>query len=167
MLFWWHLTGKVGLALLLLMPLFCGLQVLYKRRQTNPWRTLRCQSGVNTLVNETMNGSSIIQLTIRKKSVLQQFDQVAGQMRASGWPDCLGRLRHFMDLDRITQILSCASILTFIGYQFLAGNSDVTARSPLSLYQLCDHPLWLAGMLVRSCPIFNGPRPQGGGSWNC
>ena len=147
------LDWKVGLALLLLMPLFYGLQVLYKKATDKPMKDFYdARSEVNTLVNETMNGSSIIQLYHQEESVLQQFDQVAGQMRAADDRIVLVDSAASWTLTELLKYSVIASILTFIGYQFLAGNRDVTAGRLFLYINYVTTLFDLLGMLVRQLP---------------
>lgn len=147
------LDWKVGLALLLLMPLFYGLQVLYKKATDKPMKDFYdARSEVNTLVNETMNGSSIIQLYHQEDSVLQQFDQVAGQMRAADDRIVLVDSAASWTLTELLKYSVIASILTFIGYQFIAGNRDVTAGRLFLYINYVTTLFDLLGMLVRQLP---------------
>lgn len=143
----------VGLVLLLLMPIFYGLQVLYKKATDKPMKDFyKARSDVNTQVNETMNGASIIQLYQQEEAVLNQFDQVAGKMRAADDRIVLIDSAASWTLTELLKYTVIAGILTFIGYQFLGGNLGVTAGRLFIYINYVTTLFDLLGMLVRQLP---------------
>ena len=143
----------VGLVLLLLMPIFYGLQVLYKKATDKPMKDFyEARSDVNTQVNETMNGASIIQLYQQEEAVLNQFDQVAGKMRAADDRIVLIDSAASWTLTELLKYTVIAGILTFIGYQFLGGNLGVTAGRLFIYINYVTTLFDLLGMLVRQLP---------------
>lgn len=157
------LDWKLGLALLMLVPVFYGLQVLYKKSTDKPMKDFYdARSEVNTLVNETMNGSSIIQLYHQEKNVLNQFDQVAGKMRAADNRIVLVDSAASWTLTELFKYTVIACMLTFIGYQFLGGKAGVTAGRLFIYINYVTTLFDLLGMLVRQLP--NIQRSQATGS---
>lgn len=147
------LDVKVGLILLLLMPIFYGLQVLYKKATDKPMKDFYdARSDVNTLVNETMSGASIIQLYHQEEEVLKNFDQVAGKMRAADDRVVLVDSVASWTLTELLKYTVIAGILTFIGYQFLGGNLGVTAGQLFIYINYITTLFDLLGMLVRQLP---------------
>ena len=143
----------VGIALLLLMPVFYGLQILYKKLTDQPMKDFYdARSELNTQVNETMNGASIIQLYHQEEAVLGQFDQIASKMRAADNRIVLVDSAASWTLTELLKYTVIAAILTVIGMQFLGGNTGVTAGR-LFLYMNYVTTLFdLLGMLVRQLP---------------
>lgn len=144
---------KVGLALLLLMPLFYGIQVLYKKGTDQPMKDFYdARSEVNTLVNETMNGASIIQLYHQEDGILANFDQVAGKMRSADDRIVLVESITSWNMTELLKYSVIAAILTFVGYQFLAGNSGITAGQLFIYINYVTTLFDLLGRLVRLLP---------------
>ncbi len=55
--------------MLLLIPLYIGIQFAYKKMTDKPMKDFYdARSDVNTQVNETMNGASLIQLLDKKSA---------------------------------------------------------------------------------------------------
>ncbi len=144
---------KVGMALLLLVPIFYGLQVLYKKATDKPMKDFYdARSEVNTQVNETMNGASIIQLYHQEGSVLENFDKVASQMRNADNRIVLVDSAASWTLTELLKYTVIAGVLTFIGYQFLGGNLSVTAGRLFIYINYVTTLFDLLGMLVRQLP---------------
>ncbi|MGF0070496.1 ABC transporter ATP-binding protein [Streptococcus orisratti] len=144
---------KVGMALLLLVPVFYGLQVLYKKATDKPMKDFYdARSEVNTQVNETMNGASIIQLYHQEGSVLENFDKVASQMRNADNRIVLVDSAASWTLTELLKYTVIAGVLTFIGYQFLGGNLSVTAGRLFIYINYVTTLFDLLGMLVRQLP---------------
>lgn len=143
----------VGLGLLLLMPIFYGLQVIYKKATDKPMKDFYdARSEVNTLVNETMNGASIIQLYHQEDGVLANFDQVASKMRAADDKIILVDSAASWTLTELLKYSIIAGVLTFIGYQFLGGNLGITAGRLFIYINYITTLFDLLGMLVRQLP---------------
>ena len=143
----------VGIALLLLMPVFYGLQILYKRLTDKPMKDFYdARSELNTQVNETMNGASIIQLYHQEEAVLGEFDQIASKMRAADDRIVLVDSAASWTLTELLKYTVIAGILTVIGMQFLGGNTDVTAGRLFLYINYVTTLFDLLGMLVRQLP---------------
>ena len=77
------------------------------------------RSDVNTQVNETMNGASLIQLFGQEERSMQEFEATADKMRCADnkmiWAQSLAT----WNLSGFLQNLVITGILTVVGYQFL------------------------------------------------
>lgn len=143
----------VGLALLLLVPVFYGLQILYKKLTDKPMKDFYdARSELNTQVNETMNGASIIQLYHQEEAVLGEFDKIASKMRAADDQIVLVDSAASWTLTELLKYTVIAGILTVIGMQFLAGNTGITAGRLFLYINYVTTLFDLLGMLVRQLP---------------
>lgn len=143
----------LGLVLLLLIPLFYSIQILYKNLTDKPMKDFyAARSEVNTLVNETMNGASIIQLYHQEEEVLNNFEQVAGKMQGADDRIVFVDSVASWTLTELLKYTVVAGILTFIGYQFLGGNLSMTAGRLFLYINYVTTLFDLLGMLVRQLP---------------
>lgn len=143
----------LGLALLVLLPLFYGIQVVYKRLTDQPIKAFyEARSQVNTQVNEVMNGISMIQLYGQQETMTREFEATAnGLLRAdqrliwaqsvAGWP-----------LTELVRNAVVALVLALVGHQFLAQDSHLSVGQ-LFLYLNYLLDLFdIMGMLTRRFP---------------
>ncbi len=64
-----YMNRSLGWLMLLLIPLYIGIQFAYKKMTDKPMKDFYdARSDVNTQVNETMNGASLIQLLDKKSA---------------------------------------------------------------------------------------------------
>lgn len=143
----------LGAVLLVLLPAFYGLQVIYKRLTDKPMKDFYdARSEVNTQVNEIMNGASLIQLYGQEEAVLAEFDQTAIKMKnadnriiwamsIASWP-----------LSEFVKNMVVAAILTIVGMQFLSGHSALTAGRLFVYLNYVIDLFDFMGMLVRQFP---------------
>ncbi|MGT2910477.1 ABC transporter ATP-binding protein [Streptococcus cameli] len=143
----------VGASLLVLVPIFFGLQIIYKRLTDQPMKDYYdARSEVNTQVNETMNGSTIIQLFHQEEAVLKQFYQVAHKMMAADKRIVLVDSAASWTLTELLKYLVISGILTVIGYQFLGQEAGITAGRLFLYINYVTTLFDLLGMLVRQLP---------------
>ncbi|MGC4387813.1 ABC transporter transmembrane domain-containing protein, partial [Streptococcus suis] len=101
---------------------YIGIQFAYKKMTDKPMKDFYdARSDVNTQVNETMNGASLIQLFGQEERIMKEFEVTADKMRRADnkiiWAQSLAT----WNLSGFLQNLVIAAILTVVGYQFLAG----------------------------------------------
>ncbi|MGT2950600.1 ABC transporter ATP-binding protein [Streptococcus cuniculi] len=123
-----YMNVTLGLVLLALLPAFYGLQVFYKRLTDQPMKEFYdARSDINTKVNETMNGASLIQLYGQEETVMQDFEQTANKMRAAEnriiWAQSIAT----WNMTELIKYLVITLVLTIAGQRFLAGQWQLTA----------------------------------------
>ncbi|MEK0400052.1 ABC transporter ATP-binding protein [Streptococcus suis] len=132
-----YLNPSLGFALLLLIPVFIGIQFIYKKLTDKPMRDFYdARSEVNTQVNETMNGASLIQLYGQEERVLAEFEATADKMRRADNQIIWAQSSSTWTLTEFLKFLVLTGILTIIGYQFLQGQSSL---SPGKLFVYIDY----------------------------
>ena len=79
-----YLNPLLAFLLLGLIPLYAGIQHLYKKVSTQPITDYyEARSEINTQINETINGISLIQLLGQEERVLSDFEAATDTMRRS------------------------------------------------------------------------------------
>ncbi|MGQ7461789.1 ABC transporter ATP-binding protein [Streptococcus suis] len=132
-----YLNPSLGLALLLLIPIFIGIQFIYKKMTDKPMKDFYdARSEVNTQVNETMNGASLIQLYGQEEKMLAEFEATADKMRQADNQIIWAQSSATWTLTEFLKFLVLTGILTIIGYQFLQGQSSL---SPGKLFVYIDY----------------------------
>ncbi|MCK4043643.1 ABC transporter ATP-binding protein [Streptococcus suis] len=132
-----YINPSLGFALLLLIPVFIGIQFIYKKLTDKPMRDFYdARSEVNTQVNETMNGASLIQLYGQEERVLAEFEATADKMRLADNQIIWAQASSTWTLTEFLKFLVLTGILTIIGYQFLQGQSSL---SPGKLFVYIDY----------------------------
>ncbi|HFI0379412.1 TPA: ABC transporter ATP-binding protein [Streptococcus suis] len=132
-----YLNPSLGLALLLLIPVFIGIQFVYKKMTDKPMKDFYdARSEVNTQVNETMNGASLIQLYGQEENMLAEFEATADKMRRADNQIIWAQSRATWTLTEFLKFLVLTGILTIVGYQFLQGQSSL---SPGKLFVYIDY----------------------------
>ncbi|HEL2685922.1 TPA: ABC transporter ATP-binding protein [Streptococcus suis] len=148
-----YLNPSLGFALLLLIPVFIGIQFIYKKLTDKPMKDFYdARSEVNTQVNETMNGASLIQLYGQEERVLAEFEATADKMRRADNQIIWAQSSSTWTLTEFLKFLVLTGILTIIGYQFLQGQSSL---SPGKLFVYIDYieGIFLSlGALVKQFP---------------
>lgn len=77
-----YMNRSLGWLMLLLIPLYIGIQFAYKKMTDKPMKDFYdARSDVNTQVNETMNGASLIQLFGQEERIMKEFEVTADKMR--------------------------------------------------------------------------------------
>ncbi|HFU4001188.1 TPA: ABC transporter ATP-binding protein [Streptococcus suis] len=132
-----YLNPSLGLALLLLIPVFIGIQFIYKKMTDKPMKDFYdARSEVNTQVNETMNGASLIQLYGQEENMLAEFEASADKMRRADNQIIWAQSSATWTLTEFLKFLVLTGILTIVGYQFLQGQSSL---SPGKLFVYIDY----------------------------
>ncbi|WP_029177893.1 ABC transporter ATP-binding protein [Streptococcus suis] len=132
-----YLNPSLGLALLLLIPVFIGIQFVYKKMTDKPMKDFYdARSEVNTQVNETMNGASLIQLYGQEENMLAEFEATADKMRRADNQIIWAQSSATWTLLEFLKFLVLTGILTIVCYQFLQGQSSL---SPGKLFVYIDY----------------------------
>ncbi|HFI0253827.1 TPA: ABC transporter ATP-binding protein [Streptococcus suis] len=132
-----YLNASLGFALLLLIPIFIGIQYIYKKLTDKPMKDFYdARSEVNTQVNETMNGASLIQLYGQEENMLAEFEASADKMRRADNQIIWAQSSATWTLTEFLKFLVLTGILTIVGYQFLQGQSSL---SPGKLFVYIDY----------------------------
>lgn len=148
-----RLDMVIGLYMLILVPLFYGLQVLYRKATDKPMKDFYdARSDVNTQVNETMNGASLIQLYQQEESVLADFDKTSSKMLAADNRMHLVNSTASWPLTEFTKYLVISGVLTVVGYEFLGGHMGVTPGRLFVYINYITTLFDLMGTLVRQLP---------------
>lgn len=148
-----YMNRSLGWLMLLLIPLYIGIQFAYKKMTDKPMKDFYdARSDVNTQVNETMNGASLIQLFGQEERSMQEFEATADKMRRADnkmiWAQSLAT----WNLSGFLQNLVITGILTVVGYQFLNGHPGVTPGR-LFVYVNYIEGIFIAlGALVQQFP---------------
>ncbi|MBY5033757.1 ABC transporter ATP-binding protein/permease [Streptococcus gallolyticus] len=148
-----YMNVNLGLVLLLLIPVFYGIQVLYSKLTNGPMKEFYdARSEVNTQVNETMNGASLIQLFGQEQHVLSEFETTVTKMKDADnriiWAQSIAS----WPLTEFIKNMVVATILTLIGLQFLSGHAAMTAGRLFVYLNYVIELFDLMGMLVRQLP---------------
>ncbi|MDG3132147.1 ABC transporter ATP-binding protein/permease [Streptococcus suis] len=148
-----YMNASLGWMLLFLIPLYIGIQFLYKKLTDQPMKDFYdARSDVNTQVNETMNGASLIQLFGQEETVMREFEMSANKMRKAdnqiNWAQSLTT----WNLSGFLQNLVITIVLTIIGYQFLRGNPSLTAGRLFVYVSYIEGIFGALGSLVQQFP---------------
>ncbi|MDV6001682.1 UNVERIFIED_CONTAM: ABC transporter ATP-binding protein [Streptococcus canis] len=158
-----YLDLRSGLLLLLVTPIFYGIQILYKRLTDQPMKAFyEARSAVNTQVNETMNGASIIQLFHQEDRTLSEFNQQIDRMKRADDKIIFADSVASWTLTELVKYTIISAILAFIGYQFLQGKPGITVGKLFIYLNYLTRLFDLLGMMVRQLP--NIQRSQATGS---
>ncbi|EHI69631.1 ABC transporter ATP-binding protein [Streptococcus ictaluri] len=157
-----YLDFKSGLLLLLVLPVFYGLQLIYKRMTDQPMKDFyQARSVINTQVNETMNGASIIQLYHQEDKVLNAFEQEIQVMKEADNRIIFADSVASWTLTDLFKYMVIAGVLAFIGFQFIEGHSAVTVGRLFVYINYLIRLFDLSGMLVRQLPNIQRSRATG------
>ncbi len=148
-----YMNVTLGLVLLLLIPAFYLIQLLYAKLTNGPMKEFYdARSEVNTQVNETMNGASLIQLFGQEKQVIKEFEATTTKMKNADnrivWAQSIAS----WPLTEFIKNLSVAGILTIVGMQFLSGHAPITAGRLFVYLNYVINLFDIMGMLVRQLP---------------
>lgn len=148
-----YMNATLGWLMLVLIPLYIAIQYAYKRMTDKTMKDFYdARSDVNTQVNETMNGASLIQLFGQEEAVMEEFEATADKMRRADnriiWAQSLAT----WNLSGFLQNLVVTGILTVVGYQFLKGQPGVSPGK-LFVYVNYIEGIFIAlGSLVQQFP---------------
>ncbi|MGT2715041.1 ABC transporter ATP-binding protein [Streptococcus respiraculi] len=123
-----HMNAILGVVLLALLPAFYALQVFYKRLTDQPMKDFYdARSDLNTKVNESMNGASLIQLYGQEEAVMEDFEETANKMKRSEnriiWAQSIAT----WNMTELIKYLVITLVLTVVGQRFLGGQWQLTA----------------------------------------
>ena len=125
--FIFSLNWYIGLALLLLLPLFYFWYVLYSRQVSQAMKVFfEAQSEINSQVNETMNGSVMIQLSHIESSFKSRFQTIVEQMYQAALKWIRVDSTVSWSLGELLNRSFVALILAVVGYQFLGQTLAIT-----------------------------------------
>ncbi|MGT2741839.1 ABC transporter ATP-binding protein [Streptococcus plurextorum] len=143
----------IGLYMLILLPLFYGLQVLYRRATDKPMKDYyEARSEVNTQVNETMAGASLIQLYQQEERVLAEFDETSSKLLEADSRMHLVNATASWTLTESAKYLVISGVLTLVGYQFLGNQTNLSPGRLFVYINYITSLFELMGMLVRQFP---------------
>lgn len=143
----------LGLMLLLLLPIMFIWQKFYTKKVDKELAVYyEAQSQINTHVNETMNGSAILQLFKQEDRMMAEFDTITSEMlrvqnrlvnieSALSWS--------LMDIFKRMMI---AVILAIVSYQVFGGAVGVSAGLLFAMINYTDRLFNSVAMMVRMLP---------------
>ncbi|KGR72527.1 ABC transporter ATP-binding protein [Streptococcus phocae subsp. salmonis] len=148
-----YLDLKSGLLLLIVIPLFYGMQVLYKKLTDKPMKAFyKARSIVNTQVNEMMNGVSIIQLYHQEDTILKEFEEQINKMKTADDSIIFADSVASWSLTELVKYTVICGVLALVGYQFLQGLPGITVGKLFIYLNYLTRLFDLLGMLVRQLP---------------
>lgn len=148
-----YLDLKSGLLLLIVIPLFYGMQVLYKKLTDKPMKAFyKARSIVNTQVNEMMNGVSIIQLYHQEDAILKEFEEQINEMKTADDSIIFADSVASWSLTELVKYTVICGVLALVGYQFLQGLPGITVGKLFIYLNYLTRLFDLLGMLVRQLP---------------
>ncbi|MGT2711358.1 ABC transporter ATP-binding protein [Streptococcus oriscaviae] len=148
-----YMNTSLGLVILLLIPLCIGVQYAYKKMTDKPMKDYYdARSDVNTQVNETMNGASLIQLFGQEERVLADFEATADKMRQADNKIVWAQSIATWNLTGFLQNLVITGILTIVGYQFLKGQSELTSGRLFVYISYIEGVFIAIGALIQQFP---------------
>lgn len=157
-----YLDFKSGLALLMVLPIFYGIQVLYQKMTDKAMTNFyNARSAINTQVNETMNGVSIIQLYHNEDAILEEFQENIEKMKEADKQIIFTDSIASWTLTEFIKYTIISGILAFIGYQFLEGHASVTVGKLFIYINYLTRLFDLLGSLVRQLPNIQRSRATG------
>ncbi|HFU4188506.1 TPA: ABC transporter ATP-binding protein, partial [Streptococcus suis] len=148
-----YMNGSLGWLMLLLIPLYIGIQFAYKKMTDKPMKDFYdARSDVNTQVNETMNGASLIQLFGQEERIMKEFEVTADKMRRADnkliWAQSIAT----WNLTEFLKYIVITGILTIVGYQFLKGQSELSPGRLFVYINYIEGVFIALGALVQQFP---------------
>ncbi|MGT2932564.1 ABC transporter ATP-binding protein [Streptococcus catagoni] len=148
--FLFYLDLRSGFFLLLVIPLFYSLQIIYKKLTDQPMKDFyHARSKVNTQVNEMMNGISIVQLYHQEDHVLREFEDQVEHMKKADEQIVFADSVASWSVTEFVKYSIVALILAFIGFQFLQDKPGVTVGKLFIYINYLTKLFDLLGNLVR------------------
>lgn len=148
-----YMNATLGLVLLVLIPLYMGIQYGYKKMTDKPMKDFYdARSDVNTQVNETMNGASLIQLFGQEERVMEEFEATTDKMRRADNKIIWAQSIATWNLTELVKYLVITGILTIVGYQFLKGQSDLSPGRLFVYINYIEGVFIALGHLVQQFP---------------
>ncbi|QTU83339.1 ABC transporter ATP-binding protein [Carnobacteriaceae bacterium zg-C25] len=143
----------LGVVLLLLLPIMFLWQHIYTKKVDKELAIYyESQSQINTHVNETMNGSTILQLFKQEDAMSEEFERITSEM--------LRVQRRLVNVDAILswnlmdvfKRIVIAIILAVVGYQVFGGAVGISAGVLFAMVNYTDRLFNSVGMIVRVLP---------------
>ncbi|MBS4761644.1 ABC transporter ATP-binding protein [Carnobacteriaceae bacterium zg-ZUI252] len=143
----------LGAVLLLLLPIMFLWQHIYTKKVDKELAIYyESQSQINTHVNETMNGSTILQLFKQEDAMSEEFERITSEM--------LRVQRRLVNVDAILswnlmdvfKRIVIAIILAVVGYQVFGGAVGISAGVLFAMVNYTDRLFNSVGMIVRVLP---------------
>lgn len=151
--FIFYLNFWLGIALLLLIPIYILWQRIYYKRTNILMKSFyENQSEVNTEVNEVMNGIEILQLFGQEEKVKEKFHKTANEMLKSELK--LTTLNSILSWSLVEFIyrLFVILILAFVSYNFLSGYMSISIGLIFVLIEYVAKLFNHLGQMVRILP---------------
>lgn len=157
-----RLNWRLGLALLGLLPIFYVWQIYYQKLTNHRVKDFYdARSELNTLVNETMHGSEILQLFDQEEAILTDFQTVAGKMkRADSELIQISSIVSWTLADLIKHLV-ITGVLTYVGYQYLGDSLGVSPGRVFVYLTYVKTLFELLGSLVRQLPNLQRSKETG------
>lgn len=148
-----YLDSRSGLFLLLVIPVFYGIQLFYKKMTDKHMADFyQARSAINTQVNETMNGAQIIQLYHQEKEVLDEFKTHIDKMKNADDYIIFADSVASWTLTEFIKYTIISALLAFIGYQFLQGQTSMSVGKLFIYINYLMRLFDLLGNMVRQLP---------------
>lgn len=148
-----YLDSRSGLFLLLVIPVFYGIQLFYKKITDKHMADFyQARSAINTQVNETMNGAQIIQLYHQEKEVLDEFKTHIDKMKNADDHIIFADSVASWTLTEFIKYTIISALLAFIGYQFLQGQTSMSVGKLFIYINYLMRLFDLLGNMVRQLP---------------
>ena len=151
--FLFYMNWIIGAALLLVLPFFYFWQTIYSKKTSDQMKVFyEAKSEINSQVNDTMNGSEMIQLTGNTAAFTREFDAVAERMYQADLQLVQIEATMAWSLSEMIKRLFIALVLAIIGYQYLGQRLSVSVGEIFLFINYIDRLFLHFGMLVRQFP---------------
>lgn len=148
-----RLNWRIGLALLVLFPIFWGWQRLWHHKTDKQMTTYyEMNSEVNSHVNEMMTGSTIIQLFNQEEDTISRFDRIVDKMFQADKKMIRVHATISWSLVEVIKRSVFFFILALVGHQYLGGHLAISAGLLLTYINYIDRIFNNLGGLVRMFP---------------
>lgn len=143
----------LGLAMLLLVPIFIVWQLFYHKQTKQPIADFyEAQSDVNTQVNEMMNGGSILQLFHQQDKTAAEFNQVSNRMYQASLKLIHTEATISWSLSEFLKRMCLLVLITLVGYSFLNQVSVISVGEVFAYVNYIERLYIGLGQLVRWVP---------------
>lgn len=143
----------LGLALLMLIPIFIVWQIVYQKQTHQPIQDFYdAQSDVNTKVNEMMSGGSILQLFQQQEKTSAEFETVSNRMYQSGLTLLHTEATISWSLSEFLKRMCLLVLIALVGYSFLNQVSVISVGEVFAYVNYIERLYIGLGQLVRWLP---------------
>lgn len=148
-----YLNLFLGMALLTLIPIFILWQYVYTKLTEKALnRYYEARGEVNSLVNETMNGSTIIQLFGQEDKIKSEFLQTSTDMKEADNKNLKVEASMSWGLVDVVKRFTQVAMLSVFGYAILYGRANISAGIIFSYVTYVTRIFDYLGSLVRLFP---------------